>query len=210
MKIKTITTFATSLLVSTSIAAADSSWLVRLRAIDVIPDASSTTISLIGGQVTDISNTIVPELDFSYFITSNIAAELILATSRHAVKATNTILGTVDLGKVNALPPTLTAQYHFLPGEFFSPYIGAGINFTYFYHVKNGPLSLSTHYGNSVGPALQIGTDIALNDNWSINIDVKKVYMKSDVTVNTVLAPVSTEVKINPLIIGLGVGYRFS
>ena len=205
-----MTTLATGLLISGSLSAADSSWLVRLRAINMIPDESSTPISLIGGNVTNINNVVAPELDFSYFFTSNIAAELILATTRHYVKATHTILGPVDLGSVSVLAPVLTAQYHFITGHLFSPYVGVGINFTHFYNIKNGPLSLSTHYGNSVGPALQIGTDIVVNDHWSINLDVKKAFVKTNVTVNTVLAPVSTKVKINPLIVGFGVGYRFS
>lgn len=205
-----MTTFVASTLISGSLAAADSSWLVRLRAIDMIPNESSTIISLIGGEVTKINNVVTPELDFSYFFTPNIAAELILATTRHSVKATHTAIGTVDLGKVSVLPPTLTAQYHFMPGQMFSPYVGAGINFTHFYNIKNGPLSLSTHYGDSVGPALQLGTDFAVNDQWSINIDVKKAFVKTNVTVNTVLAPVSTKVTINPWVFGFGIGYRFS
>ncbi len=201
----------TSICLATSGAAlAESPWLTRIRAIDVIPEVSSSTISLVGGRVSSISNQIVPELDFSYFFTRHIAAELILATSRHSVEATHTALGTVNLGKVWVLPPTLTAQYHFLPERGFNPYIGVGINYTHFYNVTNGPVSLSTHYGDSVGPALQVGADFAFNENWSLNLDVKQVFMKSNVHVNTALGQLRTHVTINPVIVGLGLGYRFS
>ncbi|KGP63740.1 membrane protein [Legionella norrlandica] len=193
-----------------SSAFADSHWLTRLRGIDVIPEASSSSISLIGGSVTDISSQFAPELDFSYFFTRQVALELILATTRHSVQATDTVLGTVDLGKVNVLPPTLTLQYHFLPEQSFNPYVGAGINYTHFYHVKNGPLSLSTHYGDSVGPALQIGADLALNNNWLLNVDIKQVFMWSNVDVNTALGQLKTRATINPVIVGVGLGYRFS
>lgn len=201
----------TSTCLATSVTAfAASPWLTRVRAIDVIPEVSSSTVSLIGGRVSSISNQIVPELDFSYFLTPHFAAELILATTRHSVGATNTALGTVNLGKVWLLPPTLTMQYHFLPESGFNPYVGAGINYTHFYNVTNGPVSLSTHYGDSVGPALQIGADFAFNDNWSLNVDVKQIFMKSNVHVNTALGQLSTRVTINPVIVGLGLGYRFS
>lgn len=208
---KTINFLLASICFSTSVAAyADSPWLTRVRGIGVLPEVSGSTISLIGGHVSKISNQIVPELDFSYFFSSNFAAELILATTRHSVEATNTVLGTVNLGTVWLLPPTLNVQYHFLPESAFNPYVGFGINFTHFYNVANGPLSLSTHYEDSVGPALQIGADYALNDQWSINVDVKQIFMKSNVQVTTPLGALSTRVTINPLIVGLGLGYRFS
>ncbi|CEG58364.1 OmpW/AlkL family protein [Legionella fallonii] len=203
--------FIASICLSNSFSAcADSPWLTRVRAIDVIPEASSNTISLIGGKVTHISSQVTPELDFSYFFTRKIAAELILATTQHSARATNTALGTVNLGKVYVLPPTLTLQYHFLPARSFNPYVGAGINYTHFYHVTNGPVSLSTSYGDSVGPALQIGADLALNNNWSLNVDVKQIFMWSNVKVNTALGQLNTHVTINPVVVGVGLGYRFS
>lgn len=203
-------TFTAGLLFSGSgICASDSSWLVRLRAIDVVPDASSSTISLIGGNVTKISDQGTGELDFSYFYNPNFAAELILATTRHSVQATNTALGTVNLGKVSVLPPTLTAQYHVHLTDAIKPYIGAGVNYTHFYNVSSGPVATSIDYEDSFGPAVQIGTDIALNDQWSVNVDIKKIWIKSDVVVYTPNAQLSTTAKINPWVFGAGVGYRF-
>lgn len=186
-----------------------SPWMVRLRALNVAPDVSSTKISGIGGYVSHISSPVIPELDISYFFTKNIAAELILGTSRHSVEATNTALGAVDLGKVSLLPPTLTLQYHLFMDGTIRPYIGAGINYTYFYHVNSGPVADRIHYKNSFGPALQLGVDIALDDHWMINFDVKKIYIKSHVDVNALGLALNTRVKINPWVWGAGVGYRF-
>lgn len=210
MKKLTHTLILGSLLSMTLPALADSPWLIRLRGIGVLPSASSSTISVIGGKVTQISNEVVPELDFSYFFTHHISAELILATSRHSVKATDTALGSVNLGKVSVLPPTLTAQYHFDLTSQFKPYVGAGINYTHFYNVNSGPVATDIHYGSSIGPALQIGTDFAINDHWLINADVKKIWLQPNVTVYTPIAQLNTKVNINPWIVGLGVGYRFS
>lgn len=209
MKKLTNTLIAGSLLAIAIPAMADSPWLVRLRGIGVLPSESSSTISKIGGKVTKISDQVVPELDFSYFFTPHIAAELILATSRHSVAASHTSLGHVNLGKVSVLPPTLTAQYHFDLGSQFKPYVGAGLNYTHFYNVNSGPVASSIHYGSSFGPALQLGTDFAINDNWVINADVKKIWIKSNVKVYTSTAQLRTSAHIDPWVVGIGVGYRF-
>ena len=202
----------TSLALISGIAHADvqnGHWLVRLRAIDVIPTANSNVINIIGGKVNTISTQVVPELDISYFFTSNISSELILAVARHSVYANNTSLGRVSLGNATLLPPTLLLQYHFLPDRCFNPYIGAGVNYTMFFNTNPGPVATSINYSNSFGPALQAGADYAIDKNWSLNVDVKKIMIESIVNANTALGNLNPDVKINPWIIGLGVGYRF-
>lgn len=210
MIIKKTSLILTGLLCASTVFAQSSPWLIRLRAIDVMPQASSSTISSIGGHVTTISNQATAELDFSYFFTSHIAAELILATTRHSVEATNTLLGSVNLGKVSVLPPTLTAQYHLFPEQKINPYLGVGINVTHFYNVNSGPVATAIHYGNTVGPAFQAGVDLALNDNLYVNFDVKKIYIKPSVNVYTPLGDLNTNVSINPWVFGAGIGYRFA
>ncbi|PIQ43656.1 MAG: hypothetical protein COV52_01185 [Gammaproteobacteria bacterium CG11_big_fil_rev_8_21_14_0_20_46_22] len=184
-------------------------WLVRLRGIAVVPDAHSSSISTIGGHVNDISSAYVPELDFSYFFTKHISTELILATTRHNLTATGTSLGKVDLGSVFLLPPTLTAQWHFLPDSKFDPYAGVGINYTLFYHVNSGPTASKIHYSNSVGPAFDIGADYKLNKRWALNVDVKKIYISTNAHVYVGSSVLRSDVDINPWVFGVGVGYFF-
>lgn len=172
-------------------------FLVRARGIYVVPDED-----LDGTPGLDVSNEFVPEVDFSYFVTDNIALELIAATTRHDVSLPGT-----PLGKVSLLPPTLTVQYHFLPKSQFSPYVGAGLNYTFFYDEDApGGAITSVDYKNHVGYALQAGVDYALTGNWSVNLDVKKIFLKTDVSVN---GGPDTGVDLDPWIIGVGVGYRF-
>lgn len=181
-------------------------WLIRLRVLDIIPDESAD-IEVIGGDA-KISNRVVPELDISYFFSENVAAELILATNPHNVSVEGSTLGDVDLGDVTLLPPTLSLQYHFAPRASFRPYIGAGLNYTMFYDNDPGD-AVSVNYDNSFGFALQAGADIPVNDDYFFNVDVKKLFLSTDVTVDAGVATVGADVDINPWILGVGFGRRF-
>lgn len=177
--------------------------MVRARALWVAPDESASTT--IGGDV-DVSNDFVPEIDFTYFVTDNIALELIAATTQHDVSHTPT---GINLGEVSLLPPTLTLQYHFMPKERFSPYIGAGLNYTFFYDEDPaaGSAVTSIDYENSIGYALQAGVDYAVADNWYVNFDVKKIFLSTDVSMNG--GAITADVDLDPWLVGAGVGYRF-
>lgn len=197
---------------NTETVAKDYKWQVRLRGVGVVP-TESASIGVIGGDVS-ISNQFIPELDFTYFFTKNIAVELILGTTKHNVQAVETAAGNVDLGSVWLLPPTLTAQYHFYPTQdkVFKPYIGAGINYTIFYNVKSGDVA-DVKYDNALGYAAQLGFDLMLNEQFFINFDAKRLFLKTDVTVDASnLAPdlsIPAKVDINPWLLGIGLGYKF-
>lgn len=181
-------------------------FMIRLRGIGVIPDEDSS-ISVIGGHAR-ASNEAVPEIDFSYFITDNIALELIAATSKHDVSARGTSLGSVDLGDVYILPPTLTVQYHPLPKSRFSPYVGAGVNYTIFYNEDaSGGTVTDIDYDDSFGWALQAGLDVAIDNHWYANVDVKKLFLDTDVKLNG--GAIRADVDLDPWIVGAGIGYRF-
>ena len=180
--------------------------LVRGRMLAVIPQ-SSADITVIGGD-TEISNAYVPELDLSWFFTKNIAVEAIAAITPHDVKATGTSLGTVDLGSVWLLPPTVLLQYHHPFGNGFKPYVGAGVNYTVFFNEDApGGTVTSIDYDNSFGWALQFGADYMLNEHWLINVDVKKLFLNTNVSING--GAIKADVDINPWIVGAGLGYRF-
>jgi outer membrane protein len=180
--------------------------LVRGRMLAVIPQ-SSADISGIGGD-TEISNAYVPELDLSWFFTKNIAVEAIAAITPHDAKATGTSLGTVDLGSVWLLPPTVLLQYHHPFQNGFKPYVGAGINYTIFLNEDApGGTVTSIDYQNALGWALQVGADYMLNEHWLVNVDVKKLFLNTDVSINN--GAIKANVDIDPWIIGAGLGYRF-
>ncbi|NHQ91613.1 MULTISPECIES: OmpW/AlkL family protein [Janthinobacterium] len=177
-------------------------WLVRARAVHIDPADKSAPVGGVGASDRlTVSSKTIPEIDISYFFTPNIAAELILTyPQKHDVK-----LDGNNIGTFKHLPPTLSLQYHFMPEKQFSPYVGAGINYTNISDVKllNGAGRLEH---DSWGYSLQAGVDYKLDKNWSLNLDIKKVQIRSDVFIGGAKA---SEVKVDPILIGVGVGYRF-
>lgn len=188
-------------------AAEKSPWMIRGRALIVLPEENLDSVSpAIPGLDVSIDDSVVPELDITYFFTPNIAAELILGTTPHDVKTTGA--ANLDLGRVWLLPPTLTIQYHFAPEGKIRPYIGAGVNYTIFYGQDDDKAPVtSVDYDNAFGWALQAGVDIPLDDHWALNVDVKQIFLSTTATVNPL--GVKADVDINPLLVGFGIGYRF-
>lgn len=187
-------------------------WLIRGRIIGVLPE-EGTNVPALGGDA-DASDEYVPELDISYFVTDNIAVELILATAKHQMSLEGSSAGDVDLGEVWLLPPTLTVQYHFDPGlpGAMTPYIGGGLNYSLFYNEEGAPGSAAsaTDYENAVGYVFQAGLDIPAGQNWYMNLDLKKIWVNTDITVDLAAGgSVTGDVDLDPWILGLGVGYKF-
>ncbi len=213
-KIKTICVGALSALivcsgVSIAEAAAAGPLKLRLRGIAVVP-RDNADITPIGGS-TEINTKFVPEIDITYHVTKHFAFELIAATAKHDVEAVRTSIGTVDLGSVRHIPPTLTLQYHFSPDAQVRPYVGAGLNYTIFLSLDD-PEGLDVKYDNGFGAALQAGVDIGLNDNWHINFDVKRLFLDTDVSINAEalsLGTIDADVDVDPWIFGIGLGYTF-
>jgi len=173
-----------------------------VRAVHINPADKSDPVGGVGASDRlTVSSKTIPEVDISYFFTPNWAAELILTyPQKHDV-----YLDGKSIGTFKHLPPTLTLQYHFTPQYSFSPYVGAGINYTRISNVDllNGAATLDN---NSFGLALQAGIDYKIDRHWLVNFDIKKVQIRSDV--NTAAGKISN-VQVDPWLIGVGVGYRF-
>ncbi|SFM80539.1 OmpW/AlkL family protein [Rugamonas rubra] len=182
--------------------AEQSPWMVRVRLERLSPADKSDPVGGVGASDRiSVSKKTIPDIDISYFFTPNISAELVLTyPQKHDV-----MLDGAKIGTFKHLPPTLLAQYHFMPEATFSPYLGVGVNYTNIHKVEllGGAGSLEH---KSVGLALQAGADYKIDKNWSLNFDVKKIQIRSDVfAAGTKIS----NVQIDPWLVGVGVGYRF-
>ncbi len=176
-------------------------WLVRGRALNLhSANKDSTGLNL------SVNNKTFPEVDFAYFFTPNLAAELVLTyPQKHDIRS-----GGTTIGSLKHLPPTLLAQYHFTGLGGARPYLGAGLNLTLFSSVSFNPaVEAALHptiKKSSTGLALQAGVDVPVGGGWLLNLDVKKVQIKTDVSSS------GTKVgtfKVDPTLFSIGAGYRF-
>lgn len=190
-----------SVLVPLSAQAQNSPWLVRVRAVNL--DSSNKDSTGLGLSIND---KVIPEVDISYFFSPNLAAELVLTyPQKQDIRSNGT-----NIGSFKHLPPTLTAQYHFTGMGAFKPYVGAGVNYTLISSVKFDPAVQSALQPsldkNSFGFAVQVGFDYEIAKNTYLNLDIKKVQIRTDVkSAGTKVG----EFKIDPVLLGVGVGWRF-
>lgn len=177
-------------------------WLVRLRLLDIATQKSNDS-GLNGGAPTDsmqVGGRLQPDLDISYFFNPHWAAELVLSYPvSHSVS-----LSGGNIGSFQELPPTLNAQYRFDSIQRWTPYVGAGLTYmrTFNTHLVSG-LGLTQ---NNFGPDIEVGVDYAIDQHWSLNADIKQVFIDVGVTNG---AGGTFNLHPNPTLIGVGVGYHF-
>ena len=200
--------------------AEDGKWMVRGRVLAQYPDNENSTTALVPaiGEV-HVEDKVFPEVDFTYYFTDNIAAELILTYPQKR----EVTLGGAKIGDVKHLPPVLTLQYHFLPDSTIRPYVGIGVNYTRFMDVQLDagrapqlggaggiPLDMKRH---SVGLAGQVGVDFRVTPNWFVNVDAKLVDVDAEIKVDSSSAVLPgakvTDMDLDPWLLSIGVGYRF-
>ncbi len=166
--------------------------IARLKVININPDVDSDVAGF------DVDDETTAEIGLTHFFTSNWAVDLGLSWAKNDV----TLNG--NGGSVKLMPLNVLAQYHFLPdGQTVRPYVGAGLNYTHFSDVdiQGGAVGLEK---DRFGPVIQAGFDVPIDDAWSFNADVKKVWLSTDAS-----GAASGNIDLDPWIFGVGVGYKF-
>ncbi len=202
MKCKGVTVVLSAILLTCTLAlpalaADDGRFGVRLRALGVIPnDKFDSRLAPIDPKV---SADVTPELDLEYFFTRNLSTELILGVTSHTIRAGGDVIGSTWL-----LPPTLTVKYHPAPHLAVSPYFGVGVNYVIPFSERCN-VADDFRIKNSFGWALQAGADMHLGNRWYLNFDLKYL----DVDTKMRIGGIEYDLRLDPLVIGAGIGYRF-
>jgi outer membrane protein len=197
-------------------------WLVRGRIITVSPNDDSGNLYANGGTLNlgegvKVNADTVPELDITYMMTRHWGVELILGYSKHDIDSRGAAAG-LGLGQVietKVLPPTLTLQYHFLPNSSVRPYIGAGLNYTYFFDEEVVGLldqpGAKVKLDSSWGLAAQAGVDIDVGYDWFINFDVKYLDIDTEARFSGInlVGSANINTDIDPFVYGIGIGRKF-
>ena len=198
--------------------------IVRAGAVTVDPREDSSGIALgaadLGGKATLDSDTQLG-LNFAYMLTDNVGLELLAATPfSHDVDVAGSPAGldalNGNLGSIKHLPPTLSAVWYPLQSNSaFQPYVGAGVNFTWFFDESVSSEAKGKNFrgldlDNSWGLAAQIGADYMLTDRVMLNGQIR--YIDIDTSGTTHLDGVGrlkVDVDVDPMVYMVGLGYKF-
>lgn len=199
--------------------------LVRGRIINISPDSSSSDVNaegkIVPGTNVEVDGAYSLDIDFTYMFSPNLGAELLLdLSSQHKVSAKGSTLASLapgDILSTRVLPPALILQYHISPDAELSPYLGLGVNYTYFFQeeatdsLQRGLKGVSdVKLDASFGWVAQFGADYDIGSNWFFNADVKYMDISTEASFTSgALGNVDLDVDINPWVLGIGVGKRF-
>lgn len=183
--------------------AEEGSFMVRARAVYIdFKNGQKDGLDRTVGAKVEADNVWIPEIDLSYFFTKNLAAELVLTYPQEV----DIKIAGVKQGTIKALPPSLLLQYHFTELGAFKPYVGAGVNYTFFYNTSNILGGVASVERSSWGLAGQVGFDYMFTKNIGLNVDIK--YIKMDTDVYAGGSKLGT-LNLSPVTAGVGVTYRF-
>ena len=167
----------------------------------VEPSGGSNTLA---GRI-NVDGNLRPTVNFEYFIADNLGIELLASWPfQHDIN----LAGAGKVAETKHLPPTLSLQYHFTNSSPITPFVGAGINYTYFFDDKGkGPLAgVPVSLDDSWGLALHAGVDYAIGAKSALRADIRYIDIETDVKVGGV--PIG-KVKIDPWIFNVAYVIRF-
>lgn len=133
-----------------------------------------------------------------------LAAELTVRTESREVDSLFPAGEDRRLGSLELLPLNLLLQVRLPTHSSVHPYAGAGVNLTVAWE-KSGALD-STDMAGSVGPAVQLGADFDLSSRALLNLELTWNRLRADLENGGVRL---TRLKMDPLALGFGVGFRF-
>ena len=209
MKYLTSLLICGALLVLSAVAmSAANPWSVRLRATYLQTVDHSDAFTALGinfaKDAISVNDKLIPEIDIDYAFSDTFYGEVVLTIPQ---TQDVTLAGVGKLGTFKHLPPCFLFGYRFNPTGAFRPYVGAGFNYTLIWDnnlsVAGVPLHLDHH---SIGFAAQAGVDWNLVNNWSLNVDLKRAMIRSDVYAGSSRL---TTAQLDPWLYAVGLRYDF-
>jgi outer membrane protein len=206
-------------------------WIIRAGAAMVDPDTDSDEIDIAGLATldgVDVDDDTQFGITAAYMLTNTWGIEL-LASSPFEHDITVAGVG-IKAGSAKQLPPTVTVLWYPMGGSSsaWQPYIGAGVNYTYFWDEEadeeleaalgiitepvtgtTDPIPAELDLDDSWGLAGHAGLDYRINDNWGINASVWYIQLETEAKIDTALGATKFDVDVDPWVYMLGISYKF-
>ncbi len=180
-----------------------SNWSVKAGGHYLSPKGSNGSLDLddgFGRREIDVDDSAMFTLAVAYHFTEHWSMEL-FGSAPFQLDMDLEGLGTAEAGMV---PLTLGWIYTFNPDGRWRPYLGAGVTAAMFFDEDPSDMKLD----DDLGPAAIAGLDFAVTRSWFLNLDVRWIDIDTEAKIREVPGD-AFRVAIDPLMVGLMVGYRF-
>jgi outer membrane protein len=199
-------------------------------------DATPLTVESVGGVAVNqqlsgtgahASSTDTVGITTEYYVTDNIAVGILFGLPMKVnLIGDGTLQKYGNLGTTRPMPPAVELRYHLFSAESkFRPFIGLGVNYTWFTQVRTtnsqfiadsfGPGgSARATLSSSWNPVFEVGANYAITKHWSVGTSVNYMPVKTNLTLSgqtatgTQIVSKST-LRLNPLSVFLNVAYTF-
>ena len=204
----------------------------------VAPQSSATplTVESVGGIAVNqqlpgtgahATSTDTMGITTEYYVTDNIGvATLIGLPLTVNLVGDGTLAKYGTLGTTRPVPPAVVLRYHLFAAQSkFRPFVGLGVNYTWFTQVRTtnsqfvtdnlGPGgSAHASLSSSWNPVFEIGAYYAMTKHWSVGASVGYVPLKTHLTLDGTTANGThivsrSTIRINPVNVFLNVAYTF-
>ncbi|MEN9890893.1 MAG: outer membrane protein precursor, partial [Pseudomonadota bacterium] len=199
---------------------ATSPWTLRVGPALAAFHASSR-VSVAGspvpGAAIDLKDNVFLGIDIGYALDAHWTLRTALGVPpTTTLSAAGSLAGLVPpltgtLGHVKYGPAVLSLVWS--PGAVgpLRPYVGAGLNYTHVFSSSDGDIA-GLRVRSAFGTALQAGVELPIGAQWSWFIDARQIFVKTRAT-GTVPAlggpPARADVRLDPLVLHLGLSHRF-
>jgi outer membrane protein len=199
-------------------------------------DATPLTVESIGGLAVNrqlvgtgahASSTDTVGITTEYYVTDNIGVATLLGLPLKVNLIGDGALQKYgNLGSTRPIPPAIELRYHLFSAESkFRPYLGLGVNYTWFTQVRTtnsqfvtdslGPGgSARATLSSSWNPVFEVGANYAITKHWSVGTSVNYMPVKTNLTLygqtatGTPIVSRST-LRLDPLSVFVNVAYTF-
>jgi outer membrane protein len=199
-------------------------------------DATPLTVESIGGVAVNrqlvgtgahASSTDTVGITTEYYVTDNIGVATLLGLPLKVNLVGDGALHKYgNLGSTRPMPPAIELRYHLFSAESkFRPYLGLGVNYTWFTQVRTtnsqfitdslGPGgSARATLSSSWNPVFEVGANYAITKHWSVGTSVNYMPVKTHLTLygqtatGTPIVSRST-LRLDPLSVFVNVAYTF-
>ncbi|MDB5971220.1 MAG: rane protein [Hydrocarboniphaga sp.] len=173
-------------------------WLARAGTHYIDPKSDNNDVVSVDGSL-GITGSLV------YFLRPTIAIDLLLAVPyQHDIS----LNGGGKVADTRHLPPTLSLVWYPQVSDVWHPFVGVGVNHTFFFDESTqGALEgTKLHLSDSTGIAAVAGVDFVLSPRWSLMLDLRYIDIDTKATVDG--ASIG-DVEIDPIGYGMALGYQF-